>query len=234
MLELSWPISLAPSQLEKLELFRQLLMTWNARMNLTAITEEREVYVKHFYDSLTICQMGEWVKRVPQGARVLDVGTGAGFPGIPLAIALPNVQFVLNDALQKRVNFLTAVVEELELDNVVCIHGRSEDLARDKMYRAAFDAVVSRAVARLNVLMELMSPFLRVDGIGCSYKGPKVAEEWQDAVRAAGKLNATLLPSWAYTLPDGLGDRNILPWVQVKGVPRAYPRKAGTPQRMPL
>lgn len=234
MVDLKWPVPLSEVQLSQLECFRQLLVEWNERMNLTAITGEQEVYVKHFYDSLAVCQLDEWNARIGPGVRVIDIGTGAGFPGIPLAIALPDVLFVLCDALQKRVTFLQAVIDALGLTNVTCVHARSEDLARDILYRAKFDIVVSRAVARLNILMELMCPFLRVGGLGCSYKGPGFDDEREDGVRAAKRLNSSLRDAHTYTLPLSMGARTIVPFVQSGPIPKTYPRKAGVPQRHPL
>ncbi|GEO27259.1 ribosomal RNA small subunit methyltransferase G [Alicyclobacillus acidoterrestris] len=234
MLEISWPRPLSARQLNQLDMFMNLLVDWNARMNLTAITDEEQVYVKHFYDSLAVLLTPQWQVMTKKDLRVIDVGTGAGFPGIPLAIVEPEMSFVLNDALQKRVGFLQAVVDELQLSNVQVIHARSEDLARDAKFRKQFDVVVSRAVARLNVLLELMCPFLVQNGVGFSYKGPSFDEEKADGLRAAKKLGAILQEELTYTLPLEMGKRTIVPFRQTTPVPNAYPRKAGVPQRKPL
>ncbi|MFB5190897.1 16S rRNA (guanine(527)-N(7))-methyltransferase RsmG [Alicyclobacillus fastidiosus] len=234
MLDIPWPKPLTEEQLKKLDAYRRLLLDWNERMNLTAITDEPEVYVKHFYDSLAVLMVPEWKKIVRPGLRVIDVGTGAGFPGIPLAIVEEDVEFVLNDALQKRVGFLQAVVDELNLANVRVIHARSEDLAREMDYRQQFDVVVSRAVARLNILMELMCPFLRVGGVGFSYKGPGFDDERVDGLRAAKRLGAALKEPMTYTLPLEMGARTIVAFEQITPISNTYPRKAGIPQRKPL
>lgn len=233
MVDLEWPRPLTQQQIAQLETYRQLLITWNERMNLTAITDETEVYVKHFYDSLAVFSVADWQQEW-SGKRGIDIGTGAGFPGIPIAIACPDLELVLCDSLQKRVGFLKAVQEELGLNNVSCIHARSEDLARDTHYRGQFDFVVSRAVARLNILMELMCPFLRAGGLGFSYKGPGVEDERQDGLRAARKLHAALRGEYQYNLPLSMGTRTIVVFEQSTQTPDPYPRKAGIPQRKPL
>jgi 16S rRNA (guanine527-N7)-methyltransferase len=232
--EIAWPRPLTERQLTQLEQYRQLLLTWNERMNLTSITDETQVYVKHFYDSLAVLSIPLWSTAAKRGGQVIDIGTGAGFPGLPLAIVEQGMNFVLCDSLQKRVTFLEAVVQELGLQNVRCVHARSEDLARDLEYRGQFDVVVSRAVARLNILMELMCPFLRLHGVGFSYKGPGFDDERADGMRAAKKLHAKIQAVDTYTLPLDMGARTIVAFEQMSPLPHTYPRKAGIPQRKPL
>jgi 16S rRNA (guanine527-N7)-methyltransferase len=214
--------------------YYEMLVDWNERVNLTAITDKAEVFVKHFTDSLYVVTTEEWRRIEEAGGTVLDVGTGAGFPGLPLAICHPHLSFVLCDSLQKRVQFVKSVCDELGIDNVEVVHGRAEDLARNTAYRQRFDAVVSRAVARLNVLVELTLPFVCPGGFFFSYKGPGVEEELPDGVRAAGVLSGTLERLYNYHLPNDMGERVTVVFRQAGQVPKAYPRKAGTPQKHPL
>lgn len=218
---------------DEYEVYFQLLVEWNERMNLTSITGRDEVFVKHFEDSLLVTCVAEW-GTLSSGSRVVDVGTGAGFPGMPLAIAQPDVEFVLCDALSKRVQFLEAVRARLGLRNVRVVHGRAEDLARQDSFRNQFDAVVSRAVARLNVLAEITMPFARVHGHVFAYKGPSVSEELEDGKRAVGQLGGSLKRIDRMSLPNGQGDRAIVVMEQRQITPKAFPRKSGTPQRKPL
>jgi 16S rRNA (guanine527-N7)-methyltransferase len=211
-----------------------MLVSWNERMNLTSITERQEVYVKHFEDSLLVTALEEWNAATESGSRIVDVGTGAGFPGIPLAICHPNLKFVLCDALQKRVQFLTAVVSELSLANVQVVHGRAEDLARRPDFRNAFDIVVARAVARLNVLAEITLPFVRAGGFAFAYKGPGVSDELTDGKRAMGQLGGQLHRIVEMSLPDDRGVRTMVVMQQTAPTPKGFPRKSGTPQRKPL
>lgn len=234
MLDLAWPVALTDRQLEQFSIFHERLLEWNRWVNLTAITDEVGVYVKHFYDSLMAVTTESWRLTVGPGTRVIDVGTGAGFPGIPLAIACPEVEFVLCDSLKKRVAFLEVVVESLGLENVQCIHARSEDLAHQKGNRASFQIALSRAVARLNVLVELMTPFLVNGGVALCYKGPNVEAECQDVTEAARILRCRQEPIEVYTLPFDLGLRSIVPFRQFGPMPAAYPRKAGIPEKEPL
>src|SRR5579875_2935903 len=172
-------VTFTEEQLGKLELFYEWLVEWNEKVNLTAITDHHEVFIKHFLDSVLVAESDEW-RRIHQNAgRVVDIGTGAGFPGIPLAICYPKISFTLCDALQKRLKFLEHVISNLGLTNVQLVHGRAEDLGQDKQYRGQFDGVVSRAVARLSILSELMCPFAKVGGISFAYKGPQVEDELQ-------------------------------------------------------
>jgi 16S rRNA (guanine527-N7)-methyltransferase len=216
------------------ERYYEMLVDWNDRVNLTAITDKEEVFVKHFMDSLIVASTEEWRRIEEAGGTVVDIGTGAGFPGLPLAICHPHLSFVLCDSLQKRVQFVKHVCEELGIVNVEVVHGRAEDLARNPAYRQRFDAVVSRAVARLNVLVELTLPFLCRGGFFFSYKGPGVEEELQDGIRAAGVLSGTLERVYNHVLPNEMGERAIVVFRQDGQVPKAYPRKAGTPQKRPL
>ena len=219
---------------EQFARYHQLLTEWNERLNLTAITAREDVYIKHFADSLTVCGMSEWTGCALPGKAVVDIGTGAGFPGLPLAIRYPDVAFTLLDSLQKRLRFLEHVIGELALKNVRLVHGRAEDVAQDKAFRNRFDAVVARAVARLNVLVELSAPFAAVGGYVFAYKGPAVDEERDDGIRAAASVGAQWVRAERIELPDGHGQRAIAVFRQVGVTPRAYPRKAGLPQKQPL
>lgn len=214
--------------------YYELLVEWNQRMNLTNIVDRREVYVKHFYDSVWLREVPAWQRLMRSGCRAVDVGTGAGFPGLALAILVPDCEFVLLDALQKRIGFLTTVVEELGLSNVQVVHARAEDGARQSGLRGAFDAVLSRAVARLNVLMEYTLPFARVGGAVFAYKGPGVEEEWADGMAAASVLGGSLEERIERQLPEDMGKRVVVVVPKRAATPRVYPRKAGTPQKQPL
>lgn len=219
---------------EKFITFYNLLINWNQKINLTAITEHREVFLKHFYDSLLIRNLSEWKTIVTAHGSVIDIGTGAGFPGIPLAICFPDVSFVLCDALQKRLFFLHEVIEELHLKNVELIHGRAEDIARNSKYRQKFDGVLSRAVAKLNVLVELMCPFSKIGGYSFAYKGPHVDDEMIDGKRAAGQVGSEMIRISKYLLSQEYGDRSIVVFRQRHQTASIFPRKAGVPQKKPL
>ena len=208
---------------DKFIAYYELLVDWNTRMNLTAITEPEEVVKKHFYDSLAA------LPYLQDGAKVADVGTGAGFPAIPLLIMNPKLKITLVDSLQKRITFLEEVLKMLDLQ-AECVHARAEDFGRDPRYRGQFDATVSRAVASLPVLLELTVPLLRVGGKAYCYKGD-VSEEIKTAKSALHLLHCT-----AETVPleSDYGARTLVICTKNAPTPSIYPRKAGLPAKKPL
>ncbi|MCI6232916.1 MAG: 16S rRNA (guanine(527)-N(7))-methyltransferase RsmG [Selenomonas sp.] len=223
-------LSLSEDQILKFTRYDALLVDWNERMNLTAITEPRDVAVKHMIDSLTA-----YDKKLFDGApTVIDVGTGAGFPGVPLKIFDPSIRLTLMDSLAKRLAFLEAVVEDLGLTGVTCVHARAEDAAREQQHRERYDIAVSRAVARLPVLLEYTLPFVKKGGHLIALKGRTAEEEATDAKRALKLLGGRLETIRPVTLP-GLSDkRAVLTITKIAPTPKAYPRKAGTPAKKPL
>ena len=226
----SYGLPLTEEQLSRFERYYELLIEWNQKMNLTAITEPREVAVKHMIDSLSA-----WDDSLfsPE-ASLVDVGTGAGFPGIPLKILYPELRLTLLDSLNKRIRYLQTVVEELGLTEVRCVHARAEEAARQKEYREQFDIAVSRAVARLPILAEYCLPFVKNGGIFAALKGMQYEQEAQEARKALGMLGGQLAAVHPVQLP-GLEDKRAVIYVRKTGkTPAAYPRKAGTPEKNPL
>ena len=207
----------------RFEIYYQRLTEKNAVMNLTAVTEPEAVAKKHFADSLAATEY------LPEGAKVIDVGTGAGFPGVPLLIVRPDLQITLADSLQKRLLFLEELLKELNLTAEI-VHGRAEDLGRDVKYREKFDFALSRAVASLPVLLELTTPFVRVGGTAIAYKG-KAAEEIAAAKSAAFLLHVKLGEK---AIPSDIGERSLVFAEKTAPTPKLYPRKAGTPGKKPL
>jgi 16S rRNA (guanine527-N7)-methyltransferase len=206
-----------------------MLIEKNKVMNLTAITEFDEVIVKHFADSLSICTV------LPEDVKtVCDLGTGAGFPGIPMAIAYPELQFTLIDSLNKRIKFLQEVVDELGLTNVTLVHARAEEAGRNKLYRENFDLVVSRAVANIATLSEYCLPLVKVSGYFISFKSGDVSEEIDNSGSAIKKLGGSLQKPIYFDLPETDISRSFLIINKEKSTPKAYPRKAGTPSKEPL
>ncbi|MCL4516192.1 MAG: 16S rRNA (guanine(527)-N(7))-methyltransferase RsmG [Firmicutes bacterium] len=206
------------------------LMDWNKRINLTAIREEREIVQKHFVDSLTCLQAAPF----PAGSRVIDVGSGAGFPGVPLKIARPDLAVTLLDSLQKRVAFLEHLREKLGLDGILVVHGRAEDLAHSPLHRESYDVATARAVARLRVLAEYVLPFVRVGGTFIAQKGPEAEAELEEALAAFKKLGGEFRRIKKLALPHEAGDRNLVVIEKVSPTPSNLPRKAGTPEKKPL
>ncbi len=225
----SWNFNLSDCQIEQLDLFYDLLVEKNKVMNLTAITDFDEVLVKHFADSISICSV------MPNGVHnICDLGTGAGFPGIPLAICYPNLEFTLIDSLNKRINFLGEVVNVLGLKNVKLVHSRAEEAGRNKLYRENFDLVVSRAVANIATLSEYCLPLVKVGGYFISYKSGSVDEEILLSGKAIGKLGGSLQKPIYFYLPDTDIERSFLIINKNSATPKVYPRKPGTPGKEPL
>ena len=208
--------------------YYRLLIEWNEKINLTAITDEDEVAVKHFLDCLSIKAL------LPDGASVADVGTGAGFPGIPLKIANPTVNLTLVDSLNKRTKFLAEAVQKLNLENTEIIWGRAEDVGKDENHREKYDICVSRAVANLTTLCELCLPFVRVGGKLICLKGPKASDEAAEAKRAIKILGGELESISEYEIPDADLKHNAVIIKKISQTPTKYPRKAPKPAKEPL
>ncbi len=222
-------ISLTDKQLTQFLKYKELLLEWNEKMNLTAITEESEVAVKHFADSLT-----PLVFRDFKGKSVIDVGTGAGFPGLPLKIAVPEINLTLLDSLNKRINFLECVVTELGLENVNCIHARAEDGGRDEDLREKFDFCVSRAVAPLNVLAEYDLPFVKVGGEFIALKGKAAFDEIKTAKKAVECLGGEITMAEDIRIPCSDIVHTVIFVQKIKQTSSKYPRKAGKITKSPI
>ncbi|MBD5496754.1 MAG: 16S rRNA (guanine(527)-N(7))-methyltransferase RsmG [Lachnospiraceae bacterium] len=223
-------ITLSDLQLQQFITYYELLVEWNGFMNLTAITEYEEVLKKHFVDSLSLVKVCDLTKEM----SLIDIGTGAGFPGIPLKIAFPNLKITLLDSLHKRVQFLNTVIEKLALTNIDTVHGRAEDFARPGSLREQYDICVSRAVANLTTLSEYCIPFVKRGGVFVSYKSEKLLEEKQEAEEAISILGGNVEKQVQFTLPNSDICRNLFVIKKVKDSPKKYPRKAGLPAKEPL
>ena len=221
-------IDLNEEQLDKFKKYMELLLEWNEKINLTAITEEDEVILKHFVDSMTV------LKYIDDGASIVDVGTGAGFPGIPVSIANDNVNVTLVDSLNKRINFLQEVISEINLTNIKAIHSRAEDFGQNKEHREKYDISVSRAVANLSVLVEYLLPLVKVGGKCICMKGSEVEEEITNAKFAIKELGGKIEVVDEFCLPGTDIKRNIIVIRKEKETPKKYPRKSGTPSKQPL
>lgn len=217
-------------QLRQFMQYYELLIEWNGFMNLTAITEFEEVCTKHFLDSLSLCRAIDCQKEL----SVMDIGTGAGFPGIPLKIVFPNLKITLLDSLGKRVKFLNEVIEKLGLNHIDAIHGRAEDFAKPDLLREQFDICVSRAVANLSSLSEYCIPYVKVGGLFISYKSEKSTEEVASAENAVGLLGGAFGKQFEFVLPNSDIYRTLVVIEKMKATPKKYPRKAGLPTRDPL
>ena len=225
-------IELSEQQLAQFERYYELLVEWNDKMNLTAITDKEDVYLKHFYDSLTLIFSQHFVH---EGRFSLcDVGSGAGFPSIPLRIIFPECQITIVDSLNKRITFLSHLVSELGLTNVSLYHDRAESFGQNKQFREQFDFVTARAVARLNVLSELCLPLVKKGGYFIALKAAKSEEEVSEAQAAIRLLGGQLIDEEQFLLPISQDERYLVTIGKKKETPKKYPRKAGTPNKQPL
>ena len=223
-------IQLTDRQLEQFELYFGLLVEWNNKMNLTAITDEEGVYLKHFYDSISAAFFHDFSKPF----NVVDVGAGAGFPSLPIKICFPHLKVTIVDSLNKRISFLNHLVEQLQLDQVSLFHDRAETFAQNKMHRESYDLVIARAVARMPVLTELCLPLAKVNGHFLAMKGPEVVNEIEDAKKAIKLLGGEVVFNKAFSLPIEESIRHFVLINKVKKTPSKYPRKPGTPNKQPL
>lgn len=224
-----YEIQLNEAQYEQLERYFQLLIVWNEKINLTAITDEEGVAVKHFADSLSLFNCVE----IPENASVIDVGTGAGFPGVVLKIARPDIKLTLLDSLKKRLVFLDEVLSELSLEAAL-LHSRAEDGGQNIDLRESFDFVVSRAVARLNVLSEYCLPYARLGGRFTALKGPDAENEISDSKKAIQTLGGKIIKVHSFVLPLNGGERNIVEIEKISPTPEKYPRSFGKIKTKPL
>lgn len=223
-------IKLSDKQLEQFELYFQELVSWNEKMNLTGITERDQVYMKHFYDSLSL----SFYLNMNEAGSLADIGSGAGFPGIPLKICFPHLKLMIVDSLSKRISFLQHICDTLGLKDVQLIHGRAEDVSRVFAHRDAYDIVTARAVARLSLLNEFCLPFTKKDGIFAAMKGSDPSEELAEAKRSFKELRAELQKVESFSLPVEESSRHIVMIRKTGATPAKYPRKAGIPAKAPL
>lgn len=223
-------ITLSERQMQQFMEYYELLVEWNKVMNLTAITEFEEVISKHFIDSLASVKVCDLEK----GKKVIDIGTGAGFPGIPLKIAFPDLEIVLLDSLNKRIKFLNVVIETLGLEKIKTIHGRAEDFAKQAEYREQFDLCVSRAVANLSTLSEYCLPYVKVGGQFIPYKSGKIDEELEQAQVAVKVLGGMITKVEKFQLADTDMDRSFVVIDKKKPTGKKFPRKAGLPSKEPI
>ncbi|MDH4620129.1 16S rRNA (guanine(527)-N(7))-methyltransferase RsmG [Brevibacillus sp. AY1] len=223
-------IELSAQQMEQFDLYFRLLVEWNEKMNLTGITEEGQVYNKHFYDSITPA----FYFPFDQVESAVDIGGGAGFPSIPLKICFPHLKMTIIDSLNKRMSFLQHVANECGLEHVYPVHGRAEDRGQEPAYREAFQLVVARAVARLNLLSEFCLPFAQVGGHFIALKGSEITPELNEAKKAIKTLGGKTRKVESFHLMEDAGERNIVIMEKVEHTPKNYPRKAGIPAKKPI
>jgi 16S rRNA (guanine527-N7)-methyltransferase len=224
-------ILLSERQLEQFEIYFKELVSWNEKMNLTGITEREQVYVKHFFDSLSV----SFFLRMENLSSIADIGCGAGFPSIPLKIVFPHLNVTIVDSLNKRIQFLKHLSNVLELSNVICVHGRAEDVAHMPEHRDRYDVVTARAVAKLAVLNEFCLPFTAVDGTFIAMKGSEIDQELKESAYSLKQLKGKLLYTKRFELPGEDNAARHLVFVKKTFVtPKIYPRKAGIPLKSPL
>jgi 16S rRNA (guanine527-N7)-methyltransferase len=223
-------ISLSSGQLNQFERYYELLVEWNEKMNLTAITEKEDVYLKHFYDSISAAFYVDFT----EVQSLCDVGAGAGFPSIPLKICFPHLHISIVDSLNKRITFLNHLSDELRLAHTHFYHDRAETFGKNKAHREKYDMVTARAVARMSVLSELCLPLVKKGGSFVAMKASNVNEELSNAKKAIGTLGGQTDKMYSFLLPEEESERNIVKINKVKETPNKYPRKPGTPNKLPL
>ena len=221
-------IHFSVEQLEQFFAYMKLLIEWNEKMNLTAIIEPEEIVLKHFIDSITI------LKEIEDNSKVVDVGTGAGFPGIPISIMNPTLKITLVDSLNKRLIFLQEVVNQLNLHNIEIVHARAEEFGQNKKYRGSFDISTSRAVANLSTLSEYLIPLVKVNGKAISMKASEAEEEINEAKKAIDVLGGKIEKIEEFNLPQSDIGRTVIIIKKEKETPNKYPRKPGTPSKEPI
>lgn len=221
-------IELTNTQQEQFENYKNLLLEWNEKINLTAITDEDDIILKHFVDSMTI------IKYIKNNSSIVDVGTGAGFPGIPVKIANPSLNVTLVDSLNKRLLFLEDVINKLTLNQIKTVHSRAEEFGQNKLYREKFDVATSRAVANLSVLVEYLLPLVKVGGKCICMKGSEIEEELKNSEDAIKLLGGEIERVEEFTLPESDIKRNIVIIKKIRQTPNRYPRKPGVPSKNPL
>lgn len=223
-------ISLSDEQKSGFILYKELLKEWNQKINITSITEDVEIDIKHFLDSLTpVC-----TDLLNGKKTIIDIGTGGGFPGIPLKIYNDGLEVTLLDSLNKRIIFLKEVIEQLKLKNIDAVHGRAEELGRRPEYREQYDISISRAVASLDTLLEYCMPFVKVGGYFISMKGPDVAEELKNSQKAINILGGKIIDTQIFTLPESDIKHSLIIIKKIKETPTKYPRAGGKPKSKPL
>nr|WP_106782055.1 16S rRNA (guanine(527)-N(7))-methyltransferase RsmG [Lysinibacillus timonensis] len=223
-------IELSKEQIEQFKKYFELLVEWNEKMNLTAITDLEGVYLKHFYDSISASFYFDFSKVT----TICDVGAGAGFPSLPIKICFPHLQVTIVDSLNKRISFLNHLSEQLNLDHVEFVHARAEEFGQNPMYRENFDVVTARAVARLSVLSEFCLPLVKKNGYFVALKAAAGPEELKDAKKAIITLGGSLQNEFKYLLPIEESERTIYIFDKIKGTPKKYPRKPGVPNKSPI
>jgi len=223
-------IELSDTQIKQFRKYFELLVEWNEKMNLTAITDLEGVYLKHFYDSISASFYFDFTKV----ESVCDVGAGAGFPSLPIKICFPHLHVTIVDSLNKRITFLNHLSEQLQMENVSFVHARAEEFGQNELYREKFDVVTARAVARLSVLSELCIPLAKQDGYFVALKAAAGPEELKDAKKAIVTLGAALKEEFSYLLPVEESERTLYIFDKIKKTPKKYPRKPGVPNKTPI
>lgn len=223
-------ITLTEDQVNKFVIYKSLLKEWNQKINITSIEDDEEIDIKHFLDSLTPINTGLFKEKI----KVIDIGTGGGFPGIPLKIYKGDIEVVLLDSLNKRINYLNEVIKNLNLTDISAVHGRAEDFGQNKDYREKFDIAVSRAVASLNILSEYCLPFVKVGGYFISMKGQDVEEEMKESTKAISILGGRVEKKVDVTIPNSDITHSLIIIKKIEETPTKYPRSAGKPKKNPL